>query len=125
MSTITLSQLENKALEAKQLCFKNALELHKLKELQNFCDSLFWIAWHSFSINDNMRSAASDVVADYLGTISPNFKNALETNDFSIHTTFWELEKQLSKNINHFGQEYLKAFNEGNFLKCFELFNKF
>ena len=125
MSTITLSQLENKALEAKQLCFKNALELHKLKELQNFCDSLFWIAWHSFSINDNMRSAASDVVADYLGTISPNFKNAFEANDFSIHTTFWELEKQLSKNTNHFGQEYLKAFNEGNFLKCFELFNKF
>ena len=122
---ITLSQLENKVLEAKQLCFKNALELHRLKELQNFCDSLFWIAWHSFSINDNMRSAASDVVSDYLGTISPNFKNVFEANDFSIHTTFWELEKQLSKDTNYFGQEYLKAFNEGNFLKCFELFNKF
>jgi len=121
MSAPTLLELENKLQQAKELCYNNAVELHKIDELEKFCDDLFPTA---FGLMYN-RENAKLVIYDYLGTLNKEYQEISKDNHYSVFGTFSTIKDNFHVKENPAPATYIKAYHSGNFVKCFELFDKF
>jgi len=121
-NTPTLLELENKLQQAKNICYNNAVELHKIIELEKFCDELFWIAW---DLMGNARENSNLVINEYLGTLNKEYQEIFKDDGCSIFGAFSVIKKNLYNKENPAPATYLKSYHSGNFVKCFELFDKF
>lgn len=121
-NTPTLLELENKLQQAKYLCHSNAVELHKINELKKFCDELFWIAWDLMGQN---RENVNLVLYDYLGTVNKEYQEISKDDGCSIFGAFSTIKSNLYNKENPAPAKFLQAYHSGNFVKCFELFDKF
>jgi len=60
-----------------------------------------------------------------LGTVNNEYQEIFKENNFYVWSAFSKIKDNFYNKENPAPSKYLQAYHSGNFVKCFELFDKF